>query len=359
MNTFAGIIALDAYLPEQKRTNDWWSSADVDRWRQKRAEAQFRGTAEARDLDTLGARRVREEMSKWHADPFMGCVERRVMPDDMRSIDMEERAARAALEKAALKPEDIDLLLIHSAVPEFVHVPNGGLLAGRLGLRPDVHTIATDAMCNSFLTHVSLARLFIESGRAKNALLVQSAAMSRLMSFADQSSVVFGDGATAEVMAPVRAGFGVLSESHRTDPRSAEGAVCGVPGKKWYEDGRVVLYVHNVERSRLMFLHAWDASSDVFADCFRSAGLAPADVGFFAAHQPMRWFRPVTQEAAGLLAAASMDTFPYLGNVSGCNLPLVLLAGEKEGLLRPGQVVAAFSGAAGSTFSGMLMRWGR
>jgi 3-oxoacyl-[acyl-carrier-protein] synthase III len=73
----------------------------------------------------------------------------------------------------------------------------------------------------------------------------------------------------------------------------------------------------------------------------------------------MRWFRPATQEAAGLTRAHSLDTFPRTGNLTGCNLPVVLHAAQREGLLRDDMLVALHAGAAGTTYSGTLLRWGR
>jgi 3-oxoacyl-[acyl-carrier-protein] synthase-3 len=72
----------------------------------------------------------------------------------------------------------------------------------------------------------------------------------------------------------------------------------------------------------------------------------------------MVWLREVIQAHAGLVNARAIDTFKGFANLSAANLPLILAMGERDGLLRPGQCVAAFSGGAGEVWSSMILRWG-
>ena len=57
-------------------------------------------------------------MAEQARDPFQGAVERRVMPAEMSSTDMEEHAARAAIADAGIDPQTIDLVLLHTLAPE-------------------------------------------------------------------------------------------------------------------------------------------------------------------------------------------------------------------------------------------------
>ena len=97
----------------------------------------------------------------------------------------------------------------------------------------------------------------------------------------------------------------------------------------------------------------------VVTEALDDATLKAEDVDFYACHQPFKWFRPASLEAIGLKKAKSFEHFPFTASLSAANLPFQMAAGEKEGLLREGDLVACFQGGTGSTISGMTLRWGR
>lgn len=137
-----------------------------------------------------------------------------------------------------------------------------------------------------------------------------------------------------------------------------DGMVFGVPGKKWFEDGRIVGYPKKAAVAWRMLLSIADFGKDVLGAALEDAGLTVDEVQFYASHQATAWFRAVTQEHAGMHDAKSTDTFPWAGSLSAANIPLVLAIGEREGLLKHGDIVAAYSGGNGITYSGLTMRWG-
>jgi 3-oxoacyl-[acyl-carrier-protein] synthase-3 len=73
----------------------------------------------------------------------------------------------------------------------------------------------------------------------------------------------------------------------------------------------------------------------------------------------MPWFRPVTQQFAGLDHAKSVDTFQSTGSLSAANIPFGLYVAEREGRLRHGDAAVFFAGGSGETWSSVALRWGR
>jgi 3-oxoacyl-[acyl-carrier-protein] synthase-3 len=214
-------------------------------------------------------------------------------------------------------------------------------------------------VCNSFATQMTVATSMIGSGRFRYGLLTQSSGLARLSTPDDPMSVLLGDGATAQVVGPVSPGRGVLGYAHRTDGELAKALVLTVPGKYWYEDGRVVALPLDPDHARKMLFGVAERGREVVHEALAGCGLTTADVAFYASHQATRWFRPATQKHIGLEHARTVDTFPWAGSVSAANLPLVLSTAEREGLLRDGDLVVTFSGGTGMTWSSVVMRWGR
>src|SRR5437773_3386941 len=151
-------------------------------------------------------------------------------------------------------------------------------------------------MCNAFLVQLTWARQAIAGGDARYGLIIQSSAMSRLMRQEDQFSAWFGDGATAVVVGPVSEGSGVLGSGHRTDGSVFGGIVTGIPGRRWYEEGRTLGYLEEPAKARKMILSTADVGVAALDDALDRAGVTRGEVGFYASHQPTCWFRRVTQQ---------------------------------------------------------------
>lgn len=353
-----GIWSVGVHLPEQIRENDWWSDDVVSRWREK-ADAKLDRAADAdHELATDGARLVLKHMSRYRDDVFRGARQRRILADAQSTTDIELLAARKALASAEVAPGEVDLLLSSTTLPDVLLVPNACRLHERLGLPARCFSLQTEGVCNAFLMQLALAEQMIRGGQARVALLVQSSGTSRLVRPEDPLSAWFGDAATAVVVGKVADGYGLLGRRHETYGEYYDGLKCGRPDGRWY-DGAPVSYIDQASNSRSMLLSTMHRSRQVIHDALAEAGTSPEQVDFYASHQGFAWFRAMTQEHAGLVNARTVDTFEWTTSVLGCNIPLVLHVGEKEGLLRPGDLVASFAGAAGAVISAFAYRWGR
>lgn len=346
------IKGIGVFLPETIRKNDYWSRDITDRWMAGRAKQT------PPSPETPAMERTLEYMAALASDPFQGAIERRVMDESMLPSEMEASAARDAMSRAGFAADEIDFVLVHSVRPDFLNTPNACAVHEALGLDSNVFSLSVDGMCNAFLQQLHLAKHLIDGGRRKG-LLIQS---SNLTSFAPREapfSPWFGDGATAVcVGAPSREGHGLIADTHKTDSSLNRGVVFGVPEGQWFEEGRVVTYVHDRERSLRMLLTIGDMGQEVVGEALSKADLAPSAINFYASHQANPWFRPLTQEVLGLANASAVDTFSWAGSLSAANIPLVLATGEREGALRSGDLVAMYSGGSGITYSGAILRWG-
>lgn len=356
MSKSVGIVGLGTYLPPDVRKNDWWPAETVASWKQRRPAPL---TEKAKiEPKTAGERAIAAGMAAFRDDPFHGAIERRVLKEGLRASDMEVEAARAAIENAKIDPKEIGLVLCNSVAPDYFVTNNACLLHHNLGLATSALTMATEAGCNAFMAQLALAQPMVASGRAKYALLVQSCNVTRLLRQEDPLSAWFGDGCAAVVLGPVQDGCGILAHAHRTHGEFHRAIVASVPDRPWYEEGRVCMYSADHEGARRSFLGIADFCAEVAGETLAMAGVAAADVDFYAPHQPTPWFRRVTQEHLRLTKARSVETFEWAGSMFGANIPVGLSIGQRENLLRSGDLVLMFAGGAGLTYSSMLMRWG-
>ena len=360
--TNVGILGIGSHLPSEIRTNDWWPEAVVARWRQRQGGSFAAPTelvADGGSALSEGARRVAAAIAAERDDPFQGVRERRVAPDGTYASDMEVAAASEAMRAAGVEAGEIDFVLSYSTVPDYLMAPNACAVHHKLGLKQSCLSLATEGACNSFLIQLALAEQLLGGGRFSRGLLVQSSMCSRLVPPEQPSSAILGDAATAVVVGRVGEGYGLLGRAHATDGTHFNALAVGVPGKRWYEEGRNVFYAADRDVARSLILNVADRAREATSAALREAGLGTDDVSFYASHQGTSWLRTVTQAHSGLDAALSVDTFPFAASVMGVNVPLVLAVASRERKLVDGDVAVVFSGGLGETWSSLVLRWGR
>ena len=351
----AGILGVGVYLPQTIRRNDWWPESIVARWREK----ALHRVEQLPIPRTEGVELALAAMNRMRNDPFGGSIERRIMREDECSSEMEVAAAREAIRNAGVDPMEIDALVSFTACPDYLGGPSGGVVHQQLGLNPKCLTFSLEASCNSFPVQMTLADQMIKSGNMRHVLLIQSAGFSKVMPIEAPVSAWFGDGATAVVLGRVKSGFGVLAYDHGTDGTRHKAMVLGVPGKRWYDDGRTIGYSADPPMAQAIILGSIDRSREVIPAALKKAGVTAEDVDFYACHQGVPWLRSITQQFVGMERARWVDTFASFGSLSAANIGLVLSLGQRERMLRDGDLVAMFSGGTGETYSALVMRWGR
>ena len=350
-----GILGIGMYLPEEIRRNDWWPESVVAGWMAKRPAGPPPSPS---GPVSAGAALVMKAMAEQAVDPFQGAVERHVMPPDMSVFDMEERAARMAIERSGIDPQQIGLLMTHTVVPEYLLGNPACILHQRLGLAKECFTTDTGAATYAFMMQLTLAETMLASGRARYALLVQSCGASRLLDAEDPVSPLFGDGATAVVVGPVANELGVLSSVHYTDSRYPRTLIASVRGGTWYDEGRAVLHVADPVQLRDVFLGTADVCKESIEAALAKSGHAAKDVDFFCIHQGTPWLRRIVQDHAGLGGARSVETFALTGYLFAAVLPAGLFVAERDGLLRQNALVVLAGGGPGQTYGAAVLRWG-
>ncbi|MBK6489918.1 MAG: ketoacyl-ACP synthase III [Gemmatimonadetes bacterium] len=160
-------------------------------------------------------------------EPFvsetLGIRERRFSAPHESTVDLCEPAARQALAAAALRPEDIDLLIVATDTPEYISPATSSVLHGRLGT-VRAGTFDVNCGCAGYVTALDIAAKYLTAdARYSRILVVAAYAMSKYLDLHDKkTATIFADGAGATVV-EVRAEPGVLASELFADGRYCEG----------------------------------------------------------------------------------------------------------------------------------------
>jgi len=168
-----------------------------------------------------------ETSDQWIVDRT-GIRARHFAADGVACSDMALDAARHALEAAACKPEDVDLIIVATSTPDMVFPSTACILQAKLGIVHGCAAFDLQAVCSGFVYGLSVADAMIRTGAARRALVVGAEVFSRILDFTDRTTcVLFGDGAGAVVLEASDTPGLLASELH-ADGRHV-GILC-VPG---------------------------------------------------------------------------------------------------------------------------------
>lgn len=137
-------------------------------------------------------------------------------PDDWATSDLAVRAARQALTRAKLAPEDVDLILVGTDSPDYMTPATSVIVQHKLGAKR-AGTFDVGCACASFPTALAAASgIMATNPWMKNVVVIGAYMMHKLADPNDTMFFFYGDGAGAAVLQPSDSP-GLLAASFRAD----------------------------------------------------------------------------------------------------------------------------------------------
>ena len=124
-----------------------------------------------------------------------GISKRHIAAEGETTCDLDEAAARNALEAAGVTAAEIDLVIVATTTADKIFPSTACLIQKRLGIHGSA-AFDVQAVCSGFIYAITVADKFITTGSAKKALVIGAETLSRITNWEDRGTcVLFGDGA--------------------------------------------------------------------------------------------------------------------------------------------------------------------
>jgi 3-oxoacyl-[acyl-carrier-protein] synthase III len=275
-----------------------------------------------------------------------GIHSRRVAHPSERLATHATNAGAAALRRAGVAPEQVDLVLVATTTPDEV-MPNAApQVAHELGaVRAGAFDIG--AACTGFLSALAVGTGQIEAGRARCAVVIGADFMSRITDPDDRTTAaVFADGAGAVVLQATAQGTRIGPIVLGSDGAGADHII--VPRA----EGRIRMRGHETFREAVACL------SLATVQAIRAAGARLDEIDLFVYHQANGRILSAVGERLDLPPDRVVDCIAQYGNTSAATLPLALAHAQDEGRLRPGHLVLLGAFGAGFTWGATVVQWG-
>lgn len=291
-------------------------------------------------------------------------------------------AAKIAIGRAGITPQDIDFIVFATLSPDY-YFPGCGVLLQRAMKMNEIGALDVRNQCSGFVYALSVADQFIKTGMYKNILVVGSEKHSFGLDFSTRGrniSVIFGDGAGAVVLQPAAAQSrsGILSTHLHSDGESAEILAMFNPGthaNHWTaepvadfdEDGIGDMFMSHemIDKAQnfpymdgpAVFKKAIVKFPEVIEEALRSNGLQTSDIHLLIPHQANLRIAQFVQQKLKLKDDQVFNNIDKYGNTTAASIPIALCEAWEQGKINEGDLVCLAAFGSGFTWGSALLRW--
>ncbi len=327
MNVY--IRSIGAYAPEKRVTNDDLSKI----------------------MDTS------DEWIKSHT----GIEARHVAAEGVTTADMATEAAKVALERGGLTAEDLDMIILTSATPDYIGFPaTACIVQDQLGAK-NAGAFDMVAGCTGFIYAIDNAKNMILAGTAKNVLVVGSEALTKVSNMEDRNTaVLFGDGAGAVIISEAsNDDSGMDHAILKSDGSGAEVLMRKVGGVKYpFEEGKTkfadtALFMDG----QAVYKFAVKVNTDLIKELLKRSELSIDDIRWIVPHQAnIRILQAAAKRLKIPIEKFYFNLMEY-ANTSSASIPIALNELYEKGKLERGDKILMTGFGAGLTYGGTIVKW--
>jgi len=289
-----------------------------------------------------------------------GMRERRYAAPGEASSDLSTEAAQHALDRAGLRPEDIDCYVVATVTPDFQFPATACIVASNLGA---VGKAAFDIeiACSGFIYALPIAASFIRAAVFRRVMIIGVETLSRITNMTDRGTcILFGDGAGAAIV-------------ERTDAERDCFLSCELGA-----DGKMpeLLYVHGggsrnpmtpellsqqkdkVEMSgREIYKYAVNKMVETSKNVLVAAGYTTADVDWIIPHQANLRIIEAAAKRLEVPREKIVVNIERYGNTSSASIPIALSETIERGDLHDGDLIVFTGFGGGLSWGSIAWKW--
>jgi len=280
-----------------------------------------------------------------------GICQRHIAAENENAVTMAERAGNVALAAAGLKPADIGMIIVSSTTPHMVFPSTACLLQERYSIAGCPAFDLNATACAGFMYGLSIADQYIRTGAIKNALVIGSEVMSRVVDWNDRSTcVLFGDGAGAVVLGASKEP-GILSTHLHADGTHKDVLYLSLGSGK----------SPNLESVKMMgnqlFKLAVNTLGGLFDETLAANSMEKSDVDWLVPHQANMRIIEAMAKKLNLPMNRVAITLDKQGNTSSASIPLALDEAVRDGRIKHGQILMMEGFGGGLAWGSALVKY--
>lgn len=279
-------------------------------------------------------------------------VKERHISETETAADLAIKASLAALENSGIAAEEIDLIVCATISSETLCPTVAGMVQAAIGASCPAFDVSS--ACSGFLFALDTAAAFIDRGGVRNALVIGSERLSKLVDWQDRSTcVIFGDGAGAAVVAP---GDNYLAHMLYT---SGGNEVIEIPSfggsSPFYKNEHKHPYIFMDGQETFKFA-VKKIVEDVNA-VLEKARLTIDDIAYIVPHQANIRIIDYAAKRLKISTDKIFVNIDKVGNTSAASVPVALSELAQSGKLRRGDKIIMCAFGGGLSSAACIIEW--
>lgn len=319
---------------------------------------QIRGTGSALPKNRMTNEQIaqRVETSDEWIRERTGICERHVSTGETVA-SLAADACKKSLEHAGKSAEDVDLILVATCSPETALPCVACQVQDIIGASNAV-AFDLNAACAGFLFALHTAYAYFASGVYRNALIVGSEVLSKIVDWEDRSTcILFGDGAGAVYVEAEDTEDATSNFQFVQHANGSKGMVltCGTRDivNPFYESEPMEKYVKMDGKE--IFQFAVRQIPMCIEEVLTKAGISKEQVDFYFLHQAnARIIEGISRRLKEDSSKFPMNV-QMVGNMSSASIPVLLDECMQKGMLKKGQKIVLSGFGAGLTYGACVI----
>jgi len=265
-------------------------------------------------------------------------------------------------------------ILLCTQSPDYFLPTTACLLQDRLKLRTSCGALDFNLGCSGFVYGLGLAKGLIETGQARNVLLITAETYSKFLHPRDMSvRTIFGDAGAATLIVGIEPGdtsagdwIGPLVVG--TDGSGADNLIVREGGMRYRQASNANANCVDRDESQPTAAHLFMDGAEIFSftlevvpQCVKKllsrARKSVGDVDLFVFHQANEFMLNHLRKKMKIAEEKFYVSMRNVGNTVSASIPIALKDAHKDGRLRPGDCVAVVGFGVGYSWAAALVRW--
>jgi len=288
-----------------------------------------------------------------------GIKTRHIAEPEQSTSDLGLEAAKQALERASLNAEELDLIICATISPDYFCMPSTAcMIAKKLGVS-NIPAMDISAACSGFIYALATAKAYIESGMAKNVLIVGAEKLSAIVDWSDRTTcILFGDGAGAAILSATQnkeeaiIDTNISSDGKYFDYLITPGCGTNKPCSEEVLKERACFI--KMKGNETFKVAVKTLTNDVI-DILKKNNIKSEDITYFVPHQANYRILNAVANALGLRDEQCVITVDKYGNTSSASIPMAINELYEAGKLQNGDLLLLDAFGGGFTWGSALL----
>jgi len=297
-----------------------------------------------------------------------GVLRRHIAEKDQTALTLAIKAVEKIFLKGSISKDQIDAILFCTSSRDYIMPSNSFLIHKHFNFNQDVWTFDYDLACSGYIYGLAISRGVIETGLAKNILLITSETYSKYINQKDRSTMtLFGDGAAASIISENKE-CGVIDIILSSNGKKFDTFYIPAGGAKLPKDINTAEIIEDqsgnirtLENIHMNGFAVWQfISKEVpkqINKLLQRNKLTLPDIDLFVFHQASK----LTLDSLIKILKISEDkvivNLMNIGNTVSSSIPIALKDAEKNGRLKRGDLILLSGFGVGLSWGSLIMKY--